>query len=140
MTNISTGGNASLGQFLLEVIAIKLFGNAKAVTAILNDSDFNSDILYTNIANGLMSSLVVDTDYIFSEYIKNGKISPSETFTSPQNFDFSNSSFTFPLYLSGSIPTILGPKLQNGSSLVTVGSKINNFSYNVPILLTIDGM
>lgn len=139
MTNMSSGGQANLGQFLLEVIALKLFGNAEAVAAILNDSEFTSSEMHMSIVNGITNSLITDANLIFSQYVKNGKINSSENDKMMQYFDFSDSKFTFPLYLSGTIPTLLGPILQNGSPLVTTGSKINNFTYNIPILLTIDG-
>ena len=136
-TNLSSNG--SLGEWLLQIIALKLFGNAGAVAAIINDSEFTSSNMYLNIVNGLADNLAIDSHLVFEQYIKLGKINKTDIDTNPQHFDFSESSFDFPLYLTGQIPQALGSVLQNGSPLITIGSSITNYSYNIPLLLSING-
>jgi hypothetical protein len=146
-TGMDPSTSLSIGQRLLEIMAIKIFGSALARVGILNDTEFTNSVLINALVNGFSSSVTNDKNLIFGQYSANGRINavkendknkdkdkdskfdPNPTFS----FNFQNLSMSFPVYLTGSIiPNTATTIINNGASGVG-GAGIVDGSYNIPV-------
>jgi hypothetical protein len=118
--------NSPFGTRILEILALKIFGNANARSAISNDTQ----IIY-NLENNLLNHInkvIQNHKYdIYNQYNKdlinniNDKI----------NFDFIDSALAFPGLIQGKLSYPIIPKINAGVS------SIINGEYNIPILIKI---
>lgn len=140
------------GERLLEVVAHKIFGHGKAHAAISNDSAFFTHD--ASLWDHLVASVANDTfrHEIFNQYVSSGRYqryiteqlannnnditNDVNTFI---NFNFSNLSIDFPMYLAGNIllnNTLTANEINlfmNGPNVG--GTLLANGVYNVPILI-----
>lgn len=154
-SNVSFGtlqgtDSQSIGERFLEVIAHKIFGHGQAQAAINNDSEFYThDALIWDHLSTTLGTTTIRND-IFNQYVASGRYQDeAETagatvnnydFNQWVNFNFTNLTFDFPLYLSGTIltnDTLTTNQLNilyNGPSVG--GTSLTNGSYNIPILVS----
>jgi hypothetical protein len=152
--NLNTKDKA--GTRLLEIVATKIFGHAKARAAIANDDEF-----YTNTATKILDQIVVgitDTvnthkNEIFEQYVQSGRISEQIRSLNlltglPENDDggdlnpelmnMVNANWEFPVYFTGKLVD-QGTDNADLSQLNTGpdvgGNRLQNGKYNIPILL-----
>jgi hypothetical protein len=138
-------GEKMVGLRFLEVVAMKIFGHAKARAAISNDTDFykNDSIpgsLINQMIGGLQSSIFSKRNEVFNQYVKYDRIETdvANDVDVNVNFNFQNSEIIIPMYFLSSLDTnsnVAG--LQNGP--IGIGlpgvSLLVNGSMNVPILV-----
>ena len=152
---LDKGNNKLLGLRFLEVVATKVFGHAKARSAIQNDSDFyRSDAvtgsLINQIANGISDAFVNGSkrNEIFNVYVSYDRVqdnvdpNANNDANSASLFNFDSTTWEFPIHFTstvvdaGSDTTSLS-ELNNGPSVG--GALLTNGSMNVPILLRFIG-
>jgi hypothetical protein len=127
---------------LLEIIAIKIFGHAKARAAIANDKQFydNDSIsgsVIHQIITGLDSSIKNRKFDIFNQYVHDDRIQLNVDNDVDQNvnFNFSGSDIYIPMYFTTSLDQVSNTMgLQNGPGTVG-GSLFKNGTVTVPILV-----
>jgi hypothetical protein len=134
----TTSQDTKLGDRLLEIIALKIFGNAEARAAIVNDTEFTSDSELNTIISSFTNSLSTDQNFIFSQYVALGRISNTANELVSQNFNFDNMNIALPMYLQGSIPNTVSDTLKNGY-VGASRSTIVNYNYNIPLMLVVNG-
>jgi hypothetical protein len=143
----------NIGDRLREVVAHKLFGNAKATEAISNGNNFYlHDIEIWDHLSQTISSTNIQND-IFNQYLAFDKLDlytlgyydiyNSSTISGATmttfDFQFKGLTFDYPLYLTGSVlldPSLLpneNAALSNGPTVG--GTSLINASYNIPILI-----
>lgn len=127
----------SLGDRLLEIIALKLFGDASARAAIVNDSTFTSDETISEIVNGQTSSISksfnTDMNKIFNGYVALNRITALDDVNNPVTFNFDNLIMEVPLWINGDVSASLtGPTAVGGAQIVAG-------AYEIPLLLRFDG-
>jgi hypothetical protein len=130
----------SIGQRLLEIMAIKLFANANARAAIVNDSEFTGAALLDSIVNsanhGIGHSFTTDAKLVFNQYVGLGRIANANDVDQWVNFNFVNVQLEVPMYLSG---LVAGVNDMTGPASVG-GVQVQGGAYtNIPILLVLDG-
>jgi hypothetical protein len=97
--------NNNIGLRFLEIVAIHIFGHAKARAAIRNDREF--DHINMDIINGMHNSLTEQTKQrYFREFVGTGKLVPWETYDdisqwTPFNFDTSSIRYTVNFHVGG---------------------------------------
>lgn len=149
--NTLKSGNTNIGFRMLEIVATKIFGHAHAQAAIKNDSDFyqnnitstGGDSLIAQIGNGINNSLVSMSNYIFNAYVRSNQYGGSAFNATNNNinndgddtlgieyFNFYNSQWEFPVYLTGLLSSNF---LMNGPNVG--GNVMENGTYRVPLLL-----
>ena len=134
---------------MLEIMAIKIFGHAKARAAIYNDSDFyknNSNVgsIINKLIDGIQNGITDKKNDIFNIYVDSDRIQYDAVgdqlyndIDTAHNFNFNNTSWSFPVYLKGSlldsISSSITGNLNNGP--IVGGNTLINGSYNIPILV-----
>ena len=122
---------------ILEILALKIFGNARARAAINNDNYIINNLqnsLYNHI-NDFMNKHKYD---IFNMYVQQDLPELSQDdITQPVSFNFTYDKIAFPGYIKGT----LANKMSLSGSLLNgpphgINSVING-EYNIPILLMI---
>lgn len=120
---------------VLEILALKIFGHARARAAISNDTTI-IDGIQLNLSNHLNSIFETHKHDIFNQYIQtdNPNINTNDI-NNPVTFNFSDDFLAFPGYIAGQLNTPgLSASLNNGP---TGGSALVNGTYNIPILIKI---
>ena len=116
---------------LLEIIATKIFGNAKARAAIYNQTDFSNTTLLTGITANMALLLTNNTWKNYVEYTW-ANLNRTSGVTTAGNLNFNNTSWDFPIYFKSN--------LFSSSSLINNGPDVGgnilkNGSMNIPIIL-----
>lgn len=138
------------GLRLLEVMALKVFGHARARAAIENDTEFyRDDSVSTSVINQLITGMNVSVDAqkfnIFNSYVQtdrieadaNGVDNTYNDVDANYQFNFGSSNWSFNTWLSGSLldaGTDADLTTLNNGPLVG-GSLVKNGAYNIPILV-----
>ena len=122
---------------ILEILALKIFGHARARSAISNDTDIIYGIK-TNLKDHIQNVLTNSSQAIFNQYVNQDlpELNQNDV-TQAISFNFENDVFSFPGFLVGSLidKQNLSNSLLNG---VTGGyTDMVNGDYNVPILIRI---
>jgi hypothetical protein len=95
----------NIGLRFLEIVAIHIFGHAKARSAIKNDRAF--DNINIDILNGMHNSLTEETKQrYFKEFVGTGKLVPWQNYDditkwTPFNFDQSSIRYTINFHVGG---------------------------------------
>jgi hypothetical protein len=123
---------------ILEILALKIFGHARARAAFSNDTDIIFDLQneFYNHINNVVQNHKHD---IFNQYVQLDKPEMIKNDVNrPVNFNFTNGTFSFPGYISGSLidKNNLSNGLLNGPK--TGISSVENGEYNIPILIKIN--
>lgn len=108
---------------LLEILALKIFGHAKARAAIYNDTDIINNAS-NNLFNRFNELIIEHSVDIFNQYI----YSKNNNYNNIENFNFSNHKFAFPIHLKGSLDV-------NKNGPVGGINQIINGKYNIPLLV-----
>ena len=121
---------------ILEIIALKIFGHAKARTAIKNDTSIISGIKHNlfNFFNNIVQNYKTN---IFNQYVQYDLVDLNNNdINEPINFNFTNDVIDFPGYIHGSLldTNQLSSNLLNGPTSGNSSSLINGV-YNIPILI-----
>ena len=116
---------------LLEIIAMKIFGNAKAQAAIYNQTDFSSTSLSTTITSNMALLL---TNNIWKNYVEYtwANLNRTSGATSAGNLNFNNTSWDFPIYFKSNLFSSTS-LINNGPNVG--GNILQNGSMNIPIIL-----
>ena len=124
---------------ILEILAGKIFGHARARAAIANDTDIVADVQDNLFAffNNVVQTHAHD---IYNQYVMQdlANLSANDV-DGPQTFDFTNDVIDFPAWINGTLldngsgislseSLLNGPKFGNSSQLV-------DGQYNIPILI-----
>ena len=134
-----------IGTRILEILALKIFGHAKARAAIANDT-----IIIDNLSNNLynhFNNIIQNHKYdIFNQYVNYDlpNLNADDVLTN-QDFNFDNDIISFPALLSGHLYDITSGTTTGISAFLNNGpiSGIENDTqlidgvYNVPILFKI---
>ena len=121
--------NIDFDTRVLEILAIKIFGNGKARAAISNDINIIAPIK-NNLSNHFQNVINVHKNDIFNEYVNTKNIDLNTNQVT--NFDFSNDVLSFPAFISGVLTSSI---ISDGPNVG--GNLMINGSYNVPILIKI---
>lgn len=149
----------NVGDVLLEVIAHKLFGHAQARSAISNDNLFFSHDaqIWDHLSNAFTQQNYRND--VFNQYVGIGRYNAASSNGSTYNattgnysntsqyndsdgivnFNFSNLTFDYPLWVAGSL--ILDSSLTSAEKSLLLngpnvgGTSLANGVYNVPILI-----
>jgi len=113
------GDDKTVGLRFLELVAVKVFGHAKARAAIANDNDFTTDTLATSgvmsqITTGIMSKVNQElANKVFEVYAGLDKIETAnqDDITAPINFNLSGSTWEFPIHFTSSLTAAAGGTL-----------------------------
>jgi hypothetical protein len=134
-----------IGLRFLEVVAMKIFGHAKARSAISNDKDFYrgdsiNGSLISQMITGIQSSINTKKHDIFNQYVRDDRIEDNSTDDVDVNVNFNlyNSSLSIPMYFLSTLDINSNiVDLQNGPTSIGVGgvATMVNGSMNVPILV-----
>jgi hypothetical protein len=133
-----------VGFRFLEIIAIKIFGNGYAKSAIVNSNDFYKDITFNNslirqMADGVYNSINSQKIDIFNQYYITNIYNPDDYVDEfgYTKFDFTDSNIEIPMYFSTTVSNV--GDILNGPTIDIIGgtneSRYINGSMNVPILL-----
>jgi hypothetical protein len=141
----------TLGQSILEILALLLFGHPNARAAISNDNDFVDSLDQTKTAptlaniiqNTITTILSVDKNNIFNQYTITPQYVEATDANVPINFDFTGLILTFPLYMMGNVDVhttkidFNGKELNfiNDTGSTVINKFITNGQYNIPIVL-----
>ena len=129
--------NIDFSTRILEILALKIFGHARARAAINNDTFIINNIqndLYNHIGN-VLDKHKYD---IFNMYVYQDLIDlKNDDLSKPVNFNFKYDKIAFPGYVKGSLSNknLLSPSLLNGP-VHGINSVVNG-DYNIPILIMI---
>ena len=133
--------NSKFGYRMLEIIATKIFGNSEDLVLIDNgitlyETGNNSIIsqIANNIQNNFNDSVIQNTVLNIYKNSNSFIISPG-TWT----FNFSNSTWQFPLFYTDTINFEDGTSAANFNGPNEGGSQIINGQINIPILLKFNG-
>jgi hypothetical protein len=131
----------SAGARLLEVLAIKIFGHAKARAAIENDTVITAR--QSEIASKLAVSFNTDRNLIFNQYVNLDRVELNAHNVNDYNdvdadrtYNFSGLSFEVPLRVVGSVDTGASGEVLNGPAVG--GALVVNGAYNVPLKITLN--
>lgn len=123
---------------VLEILALKIFGHARARAAISNDIDIIHD-LQNEFYNHINNVIQIHKYDIFNQYVQldNPQMRRNDV-NRPANFNFTNGTFAFPGYIGGSLvdKNNLSTELLNGPKAGI--SSVENGEYNIPILIKIN--
>lgn len=134
----------TFGQRLLEIVAIKIFGHAKARAAIENDSEFLGQTLVDNFRASLQEAINTDRNLIFGQYVNLDRVQSDANGDEGHNdanaatdFNFDALDLVFPINLRGSI-------LDDASGIFNTGPAVGgellvDGAYNVPLRLILKG-
>jgi hypothetical protein len=125
------------GTRILEILALKIFGNARARSAINNDTYIINN-LQNNLYNHINDIINKHKYDMFNMYVQQDLPELSQDdITQPVNFNFTYDKIAFPGYIKGTLANkmSLSDALLNGPSH-GINSIING-EYNIPILLMI---
>lgn len=127
----------SFNTRILEILALKIFGHARARAAISNDTEITVGI-QSNLQNHIITVLNTHSQNIFNQYVNQDLPELNQNdINQPVNFNFQNDVFSFPGYIVGSLidKQNLSNALLNG---VAGGfTDMVNGDYNIPILIRI---
>jgi hypothetical protein len=123
---------------ILEILALKIFGHARARAALSNDMDIIHDLQneFYNHINNVIQNHKYD---IFNQYVQLDKRQLWQNdINRAVSFNFTNGTFAFPGYISGSLfdKNNLSSDLLNGPKAGI--SWMENGDYNIPILIKIN--
>ena len=129
-----------LGDRLLEIVAHKIFGHAKAQSAISNDTDFyNYDqYIWNYFVNSFSNHEVLNDMHLQYLILKKPEVfnfNPYKAYcdiVENENYNFNNIQFTFPMFLNGHVNNVIASFARNVG-----GTQITNGNYNIPILIKI---
>jgi lipoprotein signal peptidase len=101
---IRPGFGLTVGERIVEILALKLFGNARAKAAIANDTE----ITQTSWKSPLEHVFNTDRNLIFEQYVGLDRVEPESNNVYPeyndtdnwQTFNFSDLTFVVPVHLS----------------------------------------
>ena len=124
-------GYKMFGSRMLEIIALKIFGHPQARAAISNDTKWYKDTLISDIVNSASNSFNEKTNEIFDLYKIGNNF--NSIYEQNINFDFTNTYFDIPFYLTGSLGPSISNEVANGPNMG--GSVLVNGLYNVPLIL-----
>ena len=120
--------SSPFGTRILEILALKIFGNANARSAISNDTQ----IIY-NLQNNLLNhvnNVIQNHKYdIYNQY--NKQLITNGDINNKINFNFVDSALAFSGSIQGKLSYPIIPKINAGVSSVINGE------YNIPILIKI---
>jgi hypothetical protein len=138
-SNLATGilgTGTTIGTRVLEILALKIFGHARARAAIANDSDIVAGIA-SDLANHVQNVVTAHRNDIFNQYVQQdlAELNANDV-DAPVSFNFQQDTLVFPGYVAGSLVNKAGlsPELLNGPVDMS-GHMVANGDYNVPILL-----
>ena len=140
--NTFSNSNLKLGDRLLEIIAHKIFGNAKTIKAIGNSISFynHDNTIWDHLVNTINNTNFQRS--LFEQYLNlsiNDITNLEETYDcNILPFNLEGTTIGFPMYLSGTTLSSNGiniPQLINGTNVG--GSRLVNGNYNIPILIKI---
>lgn len=143
---ILAGNDLTVGQRIVEIMALKIFGNARAKAAIANDTAIEA----TSWKSPLEVVFNTDRNLIFEQYVGLDRVEPRSDTNSEyndtdkwQSFNFSGLSFVVPVHLSldsmdddgktGSLTTAAKTGPQVGSTTQLSNGTLSN----CPVKLTI---
>lgn len=136
--------DTSFGQRLLEIVAIKIFGHAKARAAIENDTEFTGAALIQKFQSSLQEAIDTDRNLIFGQYVNLDRVQSDANDNEGHNdvdtatdFNFDALDLVFPINLRGSILDDASGIFDNGPNVG--GSFLANGNYNVPLRLILKG-
>ena len=138
-SNLATGilsGSATIGTRVLEILALKIFGHARARAAIANDNAIVAG-LANDLANHVQNVVTAHRNDIFNQYVQQdlAELNANDV-NVPVSFNFQNDTLVFPGYVTGSLVNKgqLSPELLNGPDDMSTHT-VANGDYNVPILI-----
>ena len=138
--------NTTLGEELLEIMAIKIFGNTKTRAAIKNDTAFLSYDLRNSLSDSINIAISADKHHIFNQYVLSNQYKNqdlNDVNNGPVPFNFTGLALNVPFYLKGTlngsdnniITAYNGPVNSIGAS----AAHIVNGEYNIPLMLQFTG-
>lgn len=134
-STIDSSVSQKMGLRLLEVMATKIFGHARARAAISNDTAFY--LLKTAVSEALHDAVSNKRNDIFNQYVQYDRIeqNPSNDVTVNGVFNFQDTTLHIPMFLNGEmISSLSAPTdLLNGPDVG--GLQVINGLYNIPMLL-----
>ena len=126
----------TLGTRVLEVLALKIFGHARARAAIANDNEIVVG-LASDLANHVQAVVTSHRNDIFNQYVQQdlAELNANDMDT-PVSFNFQDDKLVFPGYITGSLmnKSGLSADLLNGPTDASTHQVVNG-DYNIPILL-----
>jgi hypothetical protein len=134
-STIDSSASQQLGLRLLEVMATKIFGHARARAAISNDTAFYE--IKSRLAEALHDAVANKRNDIFNQYVQYDRIEENtgNDVTANGVFNFKATRFEIPLFLNGAMESSLSAPadLLNGPDVG--GEQVINGVYNIPMLL-----
>jgi len=143
------GENKLLGFRLLEIVATKIFGHAKARSAISNDSEYylpysTETSLIKQIVSGINNGIVERKTDLFNQYVAYDRIQDNVDTNNASNefnadseatklFNFADTEWEFPMNFTTSIQADSSILVNNGPNVG--GSQLVNGTVTVPLLL-----
>lgn len=127
---------STFGGRLLEIVALKLFGHARARAAIRNDGDFDGQPLHVRIADSMNSAFQVDKARVFSQYvglIADRMFNDYNDVDVRQEFNFDGVAMQMPMMLRGAVEDSDSTHPFFNRGPIAGGSSVVNGEYNVPI-------
>jgi hypothetical protein len=148
---VAVGGTAESGNVrlyirLLEIMALQVFGHAKARAAIANDADFiNRHANIVNHLNTEFASTAVQNDF-FEQYVQvdRAELNTNDINSTHVNFNLRNSAIGLVAFLNGTL--VDGGKSTTDGNLTTFQSGPGNDlinadnTYNISVLITLNGV
>ena len=147
--SLLNGVESSLGvdTRILEILALKIFGHARARAAIANDTEIIAGLKY-DLFNHIHTIVSDHKNDIFNQYV-NYDLAAMNTndIDVAVSFEFTNDMLSFPAYLNGSLYNSanaaggvgeVSAALKNGPDSGDANdTKLENGLYNIPILFKI---
>lgn len=122
---------------ILEILALKIFGHARARAAIANDNTITNSIK-SDLFNHLNNVVQAHKNDIFNQYAQLDLVEMNANdVNATVNFNFDADTLAFPGFLNGSlsgVPDTISADLANGPAEGNGGNQLINGLYNVPIL------
>jgi hypothetical protein len=130
-------GTGNLPNSLLEIIALRVFGNGKARAAITNDTLIDDSILSEK--SNFFNALTNKKYELFKRFQQSDRFDSNSAFN-PVIMNLNNTRLSFPVWLTGSIAGPDGNVLStfpysNGYNSYNGLGKMSNGVYNIPILI-----
>ena len=144
-SNLATGivatNTVGFDTRVLEILALKIFGHARARAAIANDTTITAT-LNSDLSNHVHNVVSTHKDDIFCQYVQqdNPDLNANDV-NAPVDFNFASDYIAFPGYVAGSLidQPNLSADLLNGPADQSTHSLVNG-AYNVPILIRLGGL
>jgi len=130
------GPATTFGTRVLEVLALKIFGHARARAAIANDNDIVAG-LASDLANHVQTVVDNHKNDIFNQYVQQDLVNlNANDVDTPVSFNFAADTLSFPSRIVGSLinPGRLSADLLNGPTDAS-GHQLVNGEYNIPVLI-----